>query len=825
MKKRIWLVLLLFGLVLSGCKKIDFTLTKTIYELDVNDVVDLEYQTKMSNLEIEIKVEDETIASANKTKIKGLSKGTTKAKVFVNSKEQKQEITIVVSEKPYLKVEPNKYNVNIEAEFTLNISTNIANPVYSYVSSDSGIASVDDNGVIRTKTFGDVVITVQEMTTNLATTAEVHVRNEEYLITSADYSYLSECLGKAKKGDLIVFQGDLVFTEELELANLQFVLKGKLTAPKITLNNATLTGEDGVLESLNNIVVLGRVTIKNIETTNHLDLNSGLITLDNCDLGNLYLQTGGIKLINKATINQIDFRNITTLEDEINITNFGIIKETNDALVLTDLITKENLCFDNKGSYFTFKEMNYLNKDMLVNGKKRVVHQDGYNFDTVYLSDVALPIEETLDDLWLLRNAKKVIITTANYGLKQEDLNLIKALVLDLQSLDLSKTTLAGNMIYPGQFNGLASLKEVILPNNLCVIANNAFTGTGIEAIRIPETVTRIDELAFGDYKAGPVTLNEVHLEALVPQDLTVLHGFSPVTRFFVPEEAVDLYRSKWNQYSVTLPYLNYRKVYYNKFIFKEATKCQDYYFSKTSANELELVYYVGRIKENLIPNTYIIDGVEYNVTKVGDYAFRDVDKNGEEVELVFPDNVTTIGNYAFQDFGIITKLDLNKVTVVGDYAFENIEYTFTTIEAPNLTHLGSYGFAGLSLVKTINFPNLIVIGEYGLDSCRSLTKLYVPKLKRISNGGLVNMDSLVEIILGAVEECGSFSITAPKQARTWDFTHQEIDPETGLVKVITPHFGTNWNGATKAIDTVYCNLDVVEYFESKLPNATVIGR
>ena len=109
--------------------------------------------------------------------------------------------------------------------------------------------------------------------------------------------------------------------------------------------------------------------------------------------------------------------------------------------MLTDLITKENLCFDNKGSYFTFKEMNYLNKDMLVNGKKRVVHQDGYNFDTVYLSDVALPIEETLDDLWLLRNAKKVIITTANYGLKQEDLNLIKALVLDLQSLDLSKTT------------------------------------------------------------------------------------------------------------------------------------------------------------------------------------------------------------------------------------------------------------------------------------------------------------------------------------------------------------------------------------------------
>ena len=62
------------------------------------------------------------------------------------------------------------------------------------------------------------------MTTNLITTAEVHVRNEEYLITSADYSYLSECLGKAKKR-FDCLSRRFSFTEE-ELANLQFVLKG-----------------------------------------------------------------------------------------------------------------------------------------------------------------------------------------------------------------------------------------------------------------------------------------------------------------------------------------------------------------------------------------------------------------------------------------------------------------------------------------------------------------------------------------------------------------------------------------------------------------------
>ena len=70
----------------------------------------------------------------------------------------------------------------------------------------------------------------------------------------------------------------------------------------------------------------------------------------------------------------------------------------------------------------------------------------------------------------------------------------------------------------------------------------------------------------------------------------------------------------------------------------------------------------------------------------------------------------------------------------------------------------------------------------------RSLERVYAPKLQHLSNGSLVNNDSLVEIVLGPVVECGSFTITAPKKARVWDFTHSEIDFETGLVRVVEPH-------------------------------------
>ncbi len=824
MKKHIWLVLLILIFALSGCNKVDFTLTKTTYELYVNESVDLEYQTKMNNLKIEIRIEDETIASANEITIKGLSVGETNAKVVVNEKEQKQEITIIVSEVPYLRVEPESKGTTREEEFALNLVTNISNPVYTYTSSDPSVASVNSQGIIHTHTYGYALITVSEEKTNLTVTFEVFVSEaKELVLETADYNLLVEHLNSFQEGDILVLKGELEFTEELEFSNLPLVLKGKLIAPGIALNNVILAGEEGIIESPN-VTLSGNTKIKNIETTSNLNIDSGSIVLEDSNLGNVYLNNGGITLINKGSINQIDFTNITSLEDDISIINYGVIKETNDALVLSDLINKDNLFFDNKGEYFTFKEKNYLNKDLLVNGEKRVIYQDGYNLDTVYLSDISAPIKDTLTDFWLLESARKVVISTNNYGLKVSDLDLIKESVLELESLDLGEATLVNNMIASSQFAGLSSLKEIILPENLNKISSNAFTGTGIEAIRIPGLVRYVEEDAFGNYKAGPVTLFEVHLESLVPKGEEFVYGFSPFTRFFVSAPHVDKYQNEWGQYSVTIPYLDYRKVYYNNYIFREATKYGDYYLSPINFTEIEIVYYAGEVKEDLIPNTYVLEK-EYKVTRIGENAFRDTVKNGLAIELVMPDNVREICDYAFYGFGTISKLDLNNVRRVGKYAFQNIDYTFTVIDAPNLTQLWDYAFEGLSLVTAINFPNIYHIGEYAISGMRSLERIYAPKLQHLSNGSLVNNDSLVEIVLGPVKECGSFTITAPKKARVWDFTHSEIDFETGLVRVIEPHFGTAWNTNTKDIDTVYCNMDVVDYFKSKLPNATIIGR
>lgn len=824
MKKHIWLVLLILIFALSGCNKVDFTLTKTTYELYVNESTDLEYQTKKSNLKIEIKIEDETIASANEVTIKGLSAGETKAKVVVNEKEQKQEITIIVSEVPYLRVDPEAKSTTREEEFTLNLVTNISNPVYTYTSSNPSVASVNDKGIIHTHTYGNALITICETNTNLTATFEVFVSEaKELVLETADYNLLVEYLNSFQEEDILVLKGELEFTEELEFSNLPLVLNGKLIAPRIALNNVILAGEEGIIESPN-VTLSGNTKIKNIQTTSNLNIDSGSILLEDSDLGNIYLNNGGITLINKGSLKQIDFTNIASLEDDISIVNYGIIKETNDALVLSDLINKDNLFFDNKGEYFTFKEKNYLNKDLLVNGKKRTIYQDGYNLDTVYLSDISSSIQDTLTDFWLLESARKVVISTNNYGLKVSDLNLIKESVLELESLDLSEATLANNMIASSQFAGLSSLKEIILPNNLNKISSNAFTGTGIEAIRIPDSVRQVEEDAFGNYKAGPVTLFEVHLDSIVPKGEEFVYGFSPLTRFFVSAPHVDKYQSEWSQYSVTIPYLDYRKVYYNNYIFREATKYGDYYLSPINFTEIEIVYYAGEVKEDLIPNTYVLEK-EYKVTRIGENAFRDTIKNGLAIELVMPNNVAEICDYAFYGFGTISKLDLNNVKRVGKYAFQNIDYTFTTIDAPNLTQLLDYAFEGLTLVTTINFPNISYIGEYGISGMRSLERVYAPKLLHLSNGSLVNNDSLVEIVLGAVRECGSFTITAPKKARVWDFTHSEIDETTGLIRVVEPHFGTAWNTNTKAMDTVYCNMDVVEYFKSKLPNATVIGR
>ncbi|HQB79777.1 MAG TPA: hypothetical protein PLB23_00755, partial [Bacilli bacterium] len=293
MKKHIWLVLLILIFALSGCNKVDFTLTKTTYELYVNESIDLEYQTKTSNLKIEIKIEDETIASANEITIKGLSVGETKAKVVVNEKEQKQEITIIVSEVPYLRVEPESKNTTREEELALNLVTNISNPVYTYTSSNPSVASVNSQGVIHTHTYGNALITVHEANTNLTVTFEVFVSEAKVLVLeTADYNLLTEYLNSFQEGDILILQGELEFTEELEFSNLTFILRGKLIAPRMTFNNVSLVGEKGSLES-EDIKVSGNTTFKNIRSTSNLNIDSGSILLEDSDLGNVYLNNGG----------------------------------------------------------------------------------------------------------------------------------------------------------------------------------------------------------------------------------------------------------------------------------------------------------------------------------------------------------------------------------------------------------------------------------------------------------------------------------------------------------------------------------------------------
>ncbi len=92
-----------------------------------------------------------------------------------------------------------------------------------------------------------------------------------------------------------------------------------------------------------------------------------------------------------------------------------------------------------------------------------------------------------------------------------------------------------------------------------------------------------------------------------------------------------------------------------------------------------------------VISSTITINGITYNVTSIGDYAFYGC---SSLTSITIPNNVTSIGDYAFYGCSSLTSITIpNSVTSIGDYAFYYC-YSLTSIVIPNsVTSIGDYAF------------------------------------------------------------------------------------------------------------------------------------
>ena len=133
---------------------------------------------------------------------------------------------------------------------------------------------------------------------------------------------------------------------------------------------------------------------------------------------------------------------------------------------------------------------------------------------------------------------------------------------------------------------------------------------------------------------------------------------------------------------------------------------------------------YTGNV---VIPSHVNYEGTVYNVTSIGNYAFRNCPNLAS---VTIPNSITLIGYSAFQNCTGLTSVAIpNSVTTIGNYAFKGCGLASISIPS-SVTTIGSYAFENCYHLTSITIPNSVTsIGYDAFSGCSNLQKVIVPDL------------------------------------------------------------------------------------------------
>ncbi len=250
----------------------------------------------------------------------------------------------------------------------------------------------------------------------------------------------------------------------------------------------------------------------------------------------------------------------------------------------------------------------------------------------------------------------------------------------------------------------LQYINNVIIPEGVTTIGDDAFYYGMHRSVTIPSTVTSIGLRAFNDCQF----LTEIN----ITEDNTCFCSYDGMI-FNKDKTELICCPSRYRE-DVTIP--------------ESVTSIRDYAF-----------YQCRAIKRIVIPNS---------VNKIGCYAFNFCT---DATELIIPDSVTEIGEYAFSALcrlpsvtipGSIKNISCgafgscdNLETVTIENGVISIEdFAFTCQNLKNLTmpntikSIGAYAFCG-AVITSIDLPDGIEkIGEFAFAYCTKVTSLTVPE-------------------------------------------------------------------------------------------------
>ena len=155
-------------------------------------------------------------------------------------------------------------------------------------------------------------------------------------------------------------------------------------------------------------------------------------------------------------------------------------------------------------------------------------------------------------------------------------------------------------------------------------------------------------------------------------------------------------------------------------------------YYYRTSATELEVACkvfsdnnrtaYSGAVT---IPATVTYNGKTFNVTSIGEYAFRDCNSL---TSITIPGSIREIKSFAFYNCTSINTINIPAtVTSIGAGCFEGCSSIVSMTIPTGITEIEDELFYGCSALKAVLLPaSITAIGENAFARCTSLLSVYL---------------------------------------------------------------------------------------------------
>ena len=275
--------------------------------------------------------------------------------------------------------------------------------------------------------------------------------------------------------------------------------------------------------------------------------------------------------------------------------------------------------------------------------------------------------------------------------------------------------TYGWNWWYP--FDGCSNLKTIEFEEGITQIPTGIFGNTGLENVKIPDTVTSIGERSFADCTKLEKIIFSEKIETINGRAFL---GCSSLKSVSLPDSITsmdtEIFSGCTSLSSVKLP---------NKCVNITSSTFE----GCTSLTEITLPDTVTTIQDHAFKNCTALKTINWSksITDIQSYAFENCDAL---TKLDIPNTVTNIGTGAFYECGGFTDIAVpNSVKSLGSKVFENCDALTDVKLGTGITQIPTSCFEHCDALPSVVLPYRVSkVGDNAFKNCVELTEITIPR-------------------------------------------------------------------------------------------------